>query len=103
MESIGEGRLGSYPGSFAQPDLEDFMNANATPMFHLSGTCRMGSENDPMAVVDPQFRINGLRRLRVVDASVMPDLIGGNPVACVMMLAEMAADQIRANNGRAST
>jgi choline dehydrogenase len=54
----------------------------------------MGADGDPMAVVDAQLRVRGLKGLRVVDASVMPTLIGGNTNAPVMMIAEKASDLI---------
>jgi choline dehydrogenase-like flavoprotein len=56
---------------------------------HPLGTCRMGD------VVDEELRVQGVERLRVVDASVMPDMVGGNINAPVMMIAEKAADLIR--------
>lgn len=65
-------------------------------IYHPVGTCRMGA--DGMAVVDPELRVRGIDRLRVADASVMPDLIGGNTNAPVVMIGEKAADLLRRGN-----
>jgi 4-pyridoxate dehydrogenase len=62
---------------------------------HPAGTCRMGVVSDKAAVVDSELRVIGVDGLRVVDASVFPDLVGGNINAPVIMIAEKAADIIR--------
>jgi choline dehydrogenase/4-pyridoxate dehydrogenase len=77
------------------PDLDAHIRATGISVHHPLGTCKMGTGSDEMAVVDGQLRVFGIDRLRVVDASVMPDLVGGNINAPVIMIAEKAADMIR--------
>ncbi len=74
--------------------IEQFVRNHADTIYHPAGSCRMGP--GALDVVDAQLRVHGLQGLRVVDASVMPRLVGGNTNAPVIMLAEKAADLIRA-------
>jgi 4-pyridoxate dehydrogenase len=85
------------PGADVRSDdaLDAYIRATAATAHHPLGACKMGPEGDRMAVVDPELRVRGVEGLRVVDASVMPDLVGGNINAPVIMIAEKAADLIR--------
>ncbi len=73
---------------------EQFIRNKAESIYHPVGTCKMGAQTDPLAVVDAQLKVHGMANLRVVDASVMPTLIGGNTNAPTIMIAEKAADLI---------
>lgn len=75
-------------------EVRQFCQTQAHAALHPAGTCRMGT--DDMAVVDPQLRLRGIAGLRVADASVMPQLISGNPNAVCIMIGEKAADMIKA-------
>ena len=83
-----------HPGLDVQTDkeIEEFVRANAETIYHPVGTCKMGS--DEFAVVDDKLRVRGVENLRVVDASVMPTLIGGNTNAPTIMIADKISDHI---------
>ena len=76
-------------------DLRQFIRDKAESIYHPVGTCKMG--HDALAVVDDELRVHGLQGLRVVDASVMPLLVGGNTTAPTVMIAEKASDLIKAS------
>ena len=89
------------PGVQFQTDAELARLAGdiGTTIFHPVGTCRMGRDDDPQAVVDAQLRVRGVAGLRVVDASVMPTITSGNTNSPTLMIAEKAAQWIRADHG----
>jgi len=84
------------PGADVRTDaeLDAWIRTKAETIYHPVGTCRMGVAGDPLAVVDDQLKVQGIQGLRVIDASVMPTLVGGNTNAPTIMIAEKAADLI---------
>jgi choline dehydrogenase/4-pyridoxate dehydrogenase len=89
------GEIAPGPGCVSDADIDAHVRATLITVHHPIGTCKMGPATDDMSVVDGELRVRGVDGLRVVDASVMPDLIGGATNAPVMMIAEKASDLIR--------
>jgi choline dehydrogenase-like flavoprotein len=77
-------------------DLAEYIRRNVISGYHPVGTCKMGPDSDPLAVLDSRLKVRGVEGLRVADASIMPALIGGNTNAPTMMIAERCADFIKA-------
>ncbi len=90
-----------FPGKDVETDeqIDAWIRKHAETIYHPVGTCKMGAASDEMAVVDGELKVRGIEGLRVIDASVMPTLVGGNTNAPTIMIAEKAADMLR---GRAA-
>ena len=90
-----------FPGKDVETDeqIDAWIRKHAETIYHPVGTCKMGADGDEMAVVDGELKVRGVEGLRVVDASVMPTLVGGNTNAPTIMIAEKISDVIR---GRAA-
>lgn len=105
---LGQSALARHGGRETAPSadaqtpeqIEQFLRRHADTIYHPVGTCQMGP--GPEAVVDARLRVHGVAGLRVVDASVMPRVVGGNTNAPVIMVAEKAVDMIRADRRAAA-
>ena len=86
--------LAASAGARSDAQIEAFIRDHADTIYHPVGSCRMG--RGAMDVVDAALRVHGLQGLRVIDASIMPSIVGGNTNAPVIAIAEKAADLIKA-------
>ena len=95
LQPFIEKEVSPGPDDWSDVALDAHIAATGITVHHPLGTCRMGAANDEQSVVDSDLRVRGVEGLRVIDASVMPDLIGGNINAAVIMIAEKASDLLR--------
>ncbi len=96
LKTIVAGRIDPTDEDLACDDaLDAWLRRNARTAYHVSGTCKMGPASDPMAVVDQHGRVHGIDGLRVVDASIMPDVIRANTNATCLMIGERVADLMK--------
>ena len=96
FSDIVDGPLTPTEQDLASEDaLDDWLNRNVTTSQHLAGTCKMGPDSDPTAVVDQYCRVRGLQGLRVADTSVMPDVVRANTNTTAITIGERVADWIR--------
>ncbi|XP_071867879.1 glucose dehydrogenase [FAD, quinone]-like isoform X1 [Bombus fervidus] len=80
---------------YTDPYWECMIREYSMTLYHPTGTCKMGPNWDPEAVVDPRLRVYGVARLRVIDGSIMPNIISGNTNAPIIMIAEKGSDMIK--------
>ena len=96
FSDIVDGPLTPTEQDLASEDaLDDWLNRNVTTSQHLAGTCKMGPDSDPTAVVDQYCRVRGLQGLRVADTSVMPDVVRANTNTTAITIGERVADWMR--------
>ena len=89
--------LSPGPAITTDADIDAHLRRKAESAYHPSSSCKMGADDDPLAVVDGELRVRGTEGLRVVDASIMPAVVSGNLNAPTIMIAEKAADLILGN------
>ncbi len=94
LAAHGARELAASANAGSDAEIEAFIRSHADTIYHPVGTCRMGS--GPLDVVDAALRVRGIEALRVVDASIMPNVVSGNTNAPTIMIAEKAADMIKA-------
>lgn len=88
--------LAPGPDAVTDDELRDYLHRTHNTVYHPAATARMGAADDPLAVLDPQLRVKGVRNLRVVDAAAMPKLPTVNPNITIMAMGEKCADLVKA-------
>ena len=94
MHAFADGEIQPGDQVTSNDAIDDFIREHAESAYHPCGTCKMGSEKDAMAVVDPQCRVMGIEGLRVADSSIFPSITNGNLNAPTLMVGEKASDHI---------
>jgi len=94
LQSYDDGEIQPGPEIQSNDQINAWLRENVESAYHPSCSCKMGADDDPMAVLDSQCRVRGMQSLRVVDASIFPSITNGNLNAPTMMVAEKAADII---------
>ena len=95
LTSMSKDLNGNEPMESEDQFWESYIRKYSITVYHPTGTCKMGTEDDPMAVVTPDTRVRGVGGLRVVDASIIPRIVSGNTNIPTIALAERAADLIK--------
>ena len=98
MQAIGTRELAPGPAVTTDEAILEWVKAAGETTYHPVGTCKMGPDGDPMAVLDERLRVRGIRGLRVADVSIMPTHISGNTNAPAIMIGEKAADMVLEDN-----
>lgn len=94
LASLIEEEIFPGPECASDEELLQFAREKGATSYHLVGTCKMGTKEDAMSVVDPQLRVHGIDALRVIDSSIMPTIVSANTAATTMMIAEKGSDMI---------
>ncbi|MGF1708190.1 choline dehydrogenase [Enterovibrio baiacu] len=94
FDAFGDGEIQPGMNVNTDDDIDTWVKANVESAYHPSCTCKMGADNDPLAVLDEKLRVRGIENLRVVDSSVFPTITNGNLNGPTIMVAERASDII---------